>query len=182
MQTITKCVSAIVALALLQGTYIAQTSAQAGGGTPPHSSPQLRSVEPSAATSLRIVVGKSVLVSTTGRLKRVSVADPNIADAVVVSPAQVLINGRSTGNTTLILWNEQENWRSFDLLVEMDIDAAQKAIKATFPDEQIKVEPAQEAIVLSGYVSTRTVAQHAGMLAGAYSKNVINALNYAAPW
>ena len=45
------------------------------------------------AAPLRVMVGKSLLINTTERLKRVSVTDPTVADALVVTPTQVLVNG-----------------------------------------------------------------------------------------
>src|SRR5207249_11540558 len=47
-----------------------------------------------------------------------------------------------------------------------------------FPDEQISVSQSRSAIVLSGHVSTEDVAKRAGMIAEAYSKNVINVLTF----
>ncbi len=47
-----------------------------------------------------------------------------------------------------------------------------------FPDEQINVTPSRSAIVLSGHVSTEDVAKRAGMIAEAYSKNVVNVLTF----
>jgi pilus assembly protein CpaC len=47
-----------------------------------------------------------------------------------------------------------------------------------FPDERISVSPSRSAIVLSGHVTTEDVAKHAGALAAAYSKNVVNVLTF----
>src|SRR5262249_28227144 len=47
-----------------------------------------------------------------------------------------------------------------------------------FPEEQISVSPSRSAIVLSGHVSTEDVAKRAGMIAEAYSKNVVNVLTF----
>ena len=47
-----------------------------------------------------------------------------------------------------------------------------------FPNERIEVTPSRSAIVLSGHVTTEDVAKHAGALASAYSKNVVNVLTF----
>ncbi len=124
------------------------------------------------------MVGKSLLINTTDRLKRVSVTDPEIADAIVVTATQVLIHGRAPGEVSLLIWDEFERSRSFDLRVDVDITAAAEEMKRIFPDEQIDVSASRSAIVLSGYVTTEDVAKHAGLVAAAYSKNVINVLNF----
>ena len=127
---------------------------------------------------LRVMVSKSLLINTTDKLKRVSVTDPEIADALVVTPTQVLVHGRAPGEVTLLIWDEFERSRSFDLRVDVDISAAAEEIKRIFPEEQIDVSASRSAIVLAGHVTTEDVSKHAGSVAGAYSKNVINVLSF----
>ena len=127
---------------------------------------------------LRVMVGKSLLINTTDKLKRVSVTDPEIADALVVTATQVLVHGRSPGEVSLFIWDEFERSRSFDLRVDVDVTAAREEIKRIFPDEQIDVSASRSAIVLSGHVTTEDVQKHAGMVAAAYSKNVIDVLTF----
>ena len=130
------------------------------------------------AAPLRVMVGKSLLINTTERLKRVSVTDPSIADPQVVSPTQILIHGRAPGEVSLLIWDELERSRSFDLRVDVDVSAAAEEEKRVFPDEQITVTPSRSAIVLSGHVSDEEVAKRAGMIAEAYSHNVVNVLTF----
>src|SRR6266849_3859072 len=132
---------------------------------------------PSAAP-LRVMVGKSLLINTTERLKRVSVTDPSVADALVVTPTQVLVNGLAPGEISLLIWDELERSRSFDLRVDVDVTAAAEEVHRLFPDEQISVTPSRSAIVLSGHVTTEDVSKHAGAIASAYSKNVVNVLSF----
>src|SRR6266478_5035363 len=130
------------------------------------------------AAPLRVMVGKSLLINTTERLKRVSVTDPSVADALVVTPTQVLVNGLAPGEISLLIWDELERSRSFDLRVDVDVTAATEEVHRLFPDEQISVTPSRSAIVLSGHVTTEDVAKHAGAIASAYSKNVVNVLSF----
>src|ERR1700686_4139083 len=130
------------------------------------------------AAPLRVMVGKSLLINTTERLKRVSVTDPSVADALVVTPTQVLVNGLAPGEVSLLIWDELERSRSFDLRVDVDITAATEEMHQLFPDERISVTPSRSAIVLSGHVTTEDVSKHAGALAAAYSKNVVNVLTF----
>ncbi len=134
--------------------------------------------EATGAAPLRVMVGKSLLINTSERLKRVSVTDPAVADISVVTPTQVLVHGRSAGEVSLLIWDELERSRSFDLRVDVDVTAAAEEEKSVFPDEQIVVTPSRSAIVLSGHVSDETVATRAGKIAEAYSKNVVNVLTF----
>lgn len=134
--------------------------------------------ETQGAAPLRVMVGKSLLINTTERLKRISVTDPAVADAIVVTPTQILVHGRSAGEVSLLIWDELERSRSFDLRVDVDVSATAEQEKRIFPDEQITVTPSRSAIVLSGHVSTEDVAKRAGQIAEAYSKNVVNVLTF----
>jgi pilus assembly protein CpaC len=140
-----------------------------------NSSPQ---AEPAAAAPLRVLVGKSLLINTTERLKRVAVTDPGVADAQPITPTQILVHGRAPGEVSLLIWDELERSRSFDLRVDVDVSAATEEIHRVFPDEQITVSPSRNAIVLSGHVSTEDVAKRAALIADAYSKSVVNVLSF----
>src|SRR5436190_7967718 len=153
---------------------------QAPGPEASSQAPQAQAPQAQAqgAAPLRVLVGKSLLINTTERLKRVSVTDDSIADALVVTPTQILVHGRAAGEVSLLIWDELERSRSFDLRVDVDVRAAAEEEKRVFPEEQIAVSPSRSAIVLSGHVSTEDVSKRAGMIAEAYSKNVINVLTF----
>src|SRR5437762_4652403 len=144
----------------------------------PPANSQAPQAEGQGAAPLRVTVGRCLLINTTERLKRVSVTDPTVADALVVTPTQILVHGRSPGEVSLLNWDELERSRSFDLRVDVDVSAASEEERRIFPDEQISVSPSRSAIVLSGHVSTEDVAKRAGMIAEAYSKNVVNVLTF----
>src|SRR6202021_2351734 len=127
---------------------------------------------------LRVMVDKSLLINTTERLKRISVTDPTVAYATVITPTQILVHGRSPGEVSLLIWDELERSRSFDPRVDVDVSAAAEEEHRVFPEEQISVTPSRSAIVLSGHVTTEDVAKRAGELAAAYSKNVVNVLTF----
>jgi pilus assembly protein CpaC len=130
------------------------------------------------AAPLRVMVGKSLLVNTSERLKRISVTDPAVADAIVVTPTQILVHGRSPGEVSLFIWDELERSQSFDLRVDIDISSVVEEEHKVFPDEQINVSSSRSAIVLSGHVTTESVAKRAGQIAEAYTKNVVNVLTF----
>lgn len=134
--------------------------------------------QPQGSAPLRVMVGKSLLINTTEQLKRISVTDPSIAFAQVITPTQILVHGKTPGEVSLLIWDELERSRSFDLRVDVDVSACAEEERRVFPDEQIAVTPSRAAIVLSGHVSTEDVAKRAGELATAYSPKVVNVLTF----
>ena len=171
--------SVVIAVMVLStsGLVLARRPSQSPGGAQAQSG-QSATEESSGSAPLRVLVGKSILINTTERIKRVSVTDATVADPIVVAPTQILVHGRSAGEVSLLIWDELDRSRSFDLRVDVDVSAAAEEEKAVFPDEQIRVTPSRSAIVLSGHVSTEDVSKRAGMIAEAYSKNVVNVLTF----
>src|SRR5579885_3684097 len=89
--------------------------------------------EATGAAPLRVMVGKSLLINTSQRLKRVSITDPAVADVQVVTPTQILVHGRSAGEVSLLIWDELERSRSFDLRVDVDVRRRLKKRRACSP-------------------------------------------------
>src|SRR3984957_15398902 len=170
---------AVPEFALLENVQQSQASdsqqaGQASNTTQTTTLPQ----QSQGSAPLRVMVGKSLLINTTERLKRISVTDPNISYAQVITPTQILVHGKTPGEVSLLIWDELERSRSFDLRVDVDVSACAEEEHRVFPDEQITVTPSRAAIVLSGHVSTEDVAKRAGELASAYSPKVINVLTF----
>jgi pilus assembly protein CpaC len=153
-------------------------STQPQNTAPPTQTTTLPNSQSQGAAPLRVMVGKSLLINTTERLKRISVTDPSVAFATVITPTQILVHGRTPGEVSLLIWDELERSRSFDLRVDVDVSACAEEEHRVFPDEQISVTPSRAAIVLSGHVSTEDVAKRAGELASAYSPKVVNVLTF----
>jgi pilus assembly protein CpaC len=180
-------ISALLAVFVLPGLALAEALPQQPAmqapqePTPPAAAQTTlpaQSGQPQGSAPLRVMVDKSLLINTTEQIKRISVTDPAVADPTVLTPTQILVHGRAPGEVSLIIWDENERSRSFDLRVDVDVSACAEEEHRVFPEEQISVSPSRAAIVLSGHVTTEDVAKRAGELATAYSKNVINVLTF----
>src|SRR5262249_61984682 len=84
---------------------------------------------------------------------RTSVHNPAIADVFVITPNQILVNGKSVGVTSLVVFYPTKTV-FFDLLVQTDLDLLRERLKQVAPRDDIRVHPAQDAIVLEGTVSS----------------------------
>lgn len=71
----------------------------------------------SAHPKIRVTVGQSVTQKLDTKVKTVSIADSDVADVVVAGPNEVLINGKSIGLTTLVVWDENNISSVFDVVV-----------------------------------------------------------------
>lgn len=126
--------------------------------------------------SLHLLVGRSLVVSSQTRIKRVSVADPNVIDALVVNPNQVLINGKTPGGVSLVLWDEAGQSQTFDVSVDLDIHTLAAQIHQAFPDQPVQVQANKDAVVLSGQVGSAAVADKMLEMAKATSPKTVSLL------
>ncbi len=108
-------------------------------------------------TSITVTVNQSRVVPLEQRAKRVSVTQPEIAEVMVVAPNQLLINGKSVGATSLVVWDERGGITNFSLAVMPDIAGLQRQLKALFPEEAIEVSASGPAMILKGSVSNEVV-------------------------
>ena len=125
-------------------------------------------------SEVRVQLGKSLLITSQEELQRVSVTDASIASAVVVSPTQVLIHGLKAGSGTLILWDNQDRPRSFNVSVELDINTLRESLRQMLPGETIQAVQSGGSLVLTGNVSSKAVADQAAALAATLSPAVVN--------
>lgn len=140
---------------------------------------QISAPAPSSTETLRISEGKSLVLNTGEPIKRISVTNEDIVAAIIITPTQVLIHGIESGIVTLILWNEQEELRSFDLHVQkipMNLTPLRAAIGKMLPDQNINISQSGASLVLTGTVPTEAIAEHAEALAKTRADNVVNLL------
>ena len=124
------------------------------------------------------------MISSQARIFRISVADPGIVDALVVSPTQILISGKSPGVASLVIWDETGQSQTFDAYVDMDVAEMVAKIHQVLPNEPIQVEARGGVITLSGEVSSQAVADRVLAIAQAMSprkESVVSLLQVPAP-
>ena len=138
---------------------------------------QMILTEPEAAITL--AMGTSGLIDYPGELTRVSVADPSVAEAVVLSPQEVLLNGIGLGSTSLFLWDSAGSRRLYSVEVTADVGALQRYLDLLFPEERIEISAQGNMVMVSGRVSDAFVARRAIELA--QGTLVLNNLETPAP-
>lgn len=135
----------------------------------------------SEVPQLTVIASKSIIVNTAEPIERVAVTSTEIADALVISPQQVMINGKTPGIVSLILWDKNGKSTSYDLVVEIDLSLLQRQLEEQFPTENINVSSAKGAVVLSGSASDPRVVEKAIEISGSFSAKVINLLQLPPP-
>ncbi|MDT7041002.1 type II and III secretion system protein family protein [Candidatus Nitronereus thalassa] len=121
--------------------------------------------------TLSVVVGKSTVLQSPLPLKRASLANPEIADTLVLSPTQLYLNGKTIGSTNLTLWGRDGNvFAVYDVVVQPNITRLKTQIHELFPEENsIEVRASQAHITLSGSASGPEVITQVVGLANTYA-------------
>jgi pilus assembly protein CpaC len=121
--------------------------------------PVQQAAEQEGPQTLHLLVGRSIVISSPSRIKRVSLADPNIAEAIVVSPTQVLVNGRTPGGVSLLIWDETDQSQAFEVSVDIDVLGLSQKIHEVFPNEDVHIETSRDVVMLSGKISSSQIAE-----------------------
>jgi pilus assembly protein CpaC len=130
---------------------------------------------------LHVLVGRTLVINSPTPLIRVSITNPAIADALVISPIQVQINGKAPGAVSLVLWDESDQSQTFDLFVDLDILSIDQNIRNAFPDEPIQVEASKDLVTVSGTVSSEAVADRILAFLTAATPKVVSLLQVPQP-
>lgn len=129
----------------------------------------------SGSRDLTVTVGKSVLVDSPAVIERVAVANGSIAEAVAVTPREVLVNGKAAGETSMIVWQQGGNRILFDLTVqrsETHINAIRREMSEEKGAENVNLEVEGDSVFLRGVVPDLTTAERAVMIASTLGKPV----------
>jgi pilus assembly protein CpaC len=140
-----------------------------GGATSPEAAP----------TSLVLTVGKSVLIDSPLRIERVSVGFGDIAEAAATGPRELLLNGKTPGVTSMIVWAEGGTRRVFDITVlashfaaDNRVEAIKRQIEHELPGQGVELIFENETVFLRGTVRDITSADRAVSIASTLGKTV----------
>jgi pilus assembly protein CpaC len=128
---------------------------------------------------MTLTAGRGELLQFERDITKVAVAEPKIADAVVVSPREVMVNAKAAGKTTIVIWETGSLPARYHVNVEPDtaeFELFKQSLRESLPDSSIQVSGNGETLVLTGTVKSPELAKRAASLAQTRAKNVINLL------
>src|SRR6059036_72007 len=109
--------------------------------------------------AVNVLVGQSRLISFDRPIERFSVSNPEIAEAVLVSGNQVVVNGKAFGQINFIAWEKgTARFLVFDVYVRTNLALIDSQIRVLFPKSDIRLSQANGSVVMSGSVSEKSIA------------------------
>lgn len=130
------------------------------------------------AIPVNVLVGQSRVINFDRPVGRFSVSNPEIAEAVLVTPDQVLVNGKAFGQVNFIAWEQSGGaYVVFDVYVRANLSLIDSQIRALFPKDDIRLSQANGSVVISGSVAdakTSTQVQSVVEAAGFKAVNMLS--------
>ncbi len=169
----------------------------AGQAKRAHSAPAqaATAAQPQAAEStyedstneLSVTVGKSVLVDCAQPIQRVAIGLGDIAEASAISPTEIMVDGKTPGETSLIIWDIHGGRQFFNVTVRPpstvsgdSLDAVRRELRSELPGQTIRVSYSNNSIFLRGTVNDLVSSSRAVQIASSAGK-VINLLDVDVP-
>ncbi|HTT62501.1 MAG TPA: pilus assembly protein N-terminal domain-containing protein [Bryobacteraceae bacterium] len=132
---------------------------------------------------LTVTVGKSLILDTPADLRRVAVANGDLAEALAVDPREVLINGKAPGETSVILWQQDGARTMYDLIVRPSmahVDAIREQLRSALTGQDVSVNVENGTVFLRGTAKDLASAERAAAMAATLGK-VVNLLRVEVP-
>ena len=133
-------------------------------------------------SAISVTVNGSTVLDQAVGIRRISIANADIAEAVAVSTNEIVVNGKAVGDTSLIVWDLKGSRSMLDVHVIANtskIDTVRaELLKEAGPDVTIDVQDG--TVFMNGTVADETSAARALNIASTMGK-VVNLLRVNTP-
>lgn len=127
---------------------------------------------------ITLTTGRGELLQFEQDIERLAISEPKIADAVLVSPREIMINGHAPGKASLVVWDGGSAPQRYNIDVMVDtseVENSHKQLQEGLP-KGVMVGGSGDTIVLTGLVKDTTEVKRIEGLASARAKKVVNLL------
>jgi pilus assembly protein CpaC len=138
-------------------------------------------IQTTADRVITVSRGSTAILTRPDSITRISMADPGIAEPVVIPPNQVLINAVEVGSTSLIIWGRSGTPRLYTVEVTADIASLQRQVDDLFPGAGLSLTSTGTSVVLSGQVRDPAIVRKALELANTQGIPVVNNVDSPPP-
>ncbi|HWF89437.1 MAG TPA: type II and III secretion system protein family protein [Pyrinomonadaceae bacterium] len=127
--------------------------------------------------AVNVLVGQSRVINFDRPVGRFSVSNPEIAEAVLVTPDQVLVNGKAFGQVNFIAWEQTGGqFLVFDVYVRANLSLIDSQIRALFPKEDVRLSQANGSVVISGSAANAAISSQVQSVVEAAGFKTVNML------
>lgn len=130
---------------------------------------------PNIVSKLIVTVGKSLMIDSPVKIKRIAAANSDLIEAVAIGPKEVLINGKLPGETSLVVWLEGDTRLTYDLIVRASpqrLNAAREQIARDLPGGEVDVTLDNDTAFVRGRVKDVFAADRVMAIASTLGKTI----------
>lgn len=128
------------------------------------------------AQNIHLIIGHSLFLKTTNRLRRIYVSNPTVLQSFTSSPNEVVITAKAPGVSSLALWDASGHSLLYTVSADIDVDALRRSMLQSLPYDDVRIQAQEGRVYLSGTVLGDGAYKEASTLATFYSKDVVNSL------
>lgn len=148
------------------------------------SSPGVRgNLSQDSANELSVAAGKTVVVDCARPILRLAVGLGDVAEVFAVSPTEIVVSGKTPGETSLVIWDTGGGRQFFNVTVRPGralsgdaVEAVRRQLRTEFPGQDFKVNAENNSIYLRGTAKDLNSAGRAVQIASGAGK-VVNLLS-----
>lgn len=116
-----------------------------------------------------VPVGKSTMVQMPEPVRNRTLGNPNVAQAMLVSPQTLYVLGQEVGSTNMIVQGRSGSCSVIDVVVGADPGGLQATLRDLMPEaRRVRVSSAADSLVLTGAVTDAVQAQKVLDIANAF--------------
>lgn len=130
------------------------------------------------ASNMTVGVNQSRVLDA-GGVNQVAIANPDIADVIVVAPGEVMLVGKKPGTTSLCLWRYGTRY-DYTVIVDGNDEGTAGIVQSVLKYPGVHVSVAGGKILLEGMVENQYERNRAEMIASSYGE-VTNLLQMRHP-
>jgi len=123
---------------------------------------------------ITMVSGRSRLLRLQRNIARISVSNPEIVDAVIISQKEVLLNAKAEGAVNVIMWDHLNEVTVFDVTVTKNPNLLQAVLSRIAPDAHFEIFPSNEVFVIKGEVASVAEQKEVEQAASAFAEGSVS--------
>lgn len=159
-------------IAELRGPPLARPAA--ARAVPPPLPVPVPAPAPAPSREVRLAVGAGSILDCEDTVTRIATSNPEVVDAVVVGPREVMVQAKAPGQATVAVWTGTGGRALYAVASEPSLEPLRRLLRDTFPGQNLDVRAARDSLALVGEVKDRAIAERAlSLLAGA-AKTVVS--------
>ena len=135
----------------------------------------------SPSRKLEVLSGQGTVLDFAADVKRVYTSNPDVADPAVISDHEVVVNAKTAGVATLLVWLDSGDRQSLLISVSSDLGPARRLLRETFPNEDISLQGSKEALSLVGRVTKPDISDRAVALLKPFAQSVVSNIEVVTP-